>query len=133
MICPISTFNNVCKMQCVVHVTVLADFQHPCFASHILCIQFILNLHDIHQIYPTMSCMTGCFPITVYNYMQLHLQVLAEKDFSSNKCFDQIYVIVINEPFYVQEMMTIPQQVQRDQLATMTKQVLQVSLRKIPK
>ena len=34
---------------------------HSCPAPHILCIQLGFNLPDIHQIYRTMSCMTGCF------------------------------------------------------------------------
>ena len=36
-------------------------FHYSCPAPHILCIQFNFNLPDIHYIYWTMSCMTGCF------------------------------------------------------------------------
>ena len=49
-------------------------FHYSCPAPHILCIQFSFNLPDIHQIYQTVSCMTGCFHIPIYmshNYMCL--------------------------------------------------------------
>ena len=44
---------------------ILAYFQHPCPAPHILCIQLSFNLPDI---YWTMSCMTGCFHTPDYTH-----------------------------------------------------------------
>ena len=44
---------------------ILAYFHHSFPAPHILCIQFSFNLPDIHCIYRTMSCITGCFHTTV--------------------------------------------------------------------
>ena len=42
-------------------------FHHSCSAPHILCIQLSFNLPDIHYIYRTMSCMTGCFHTSGYD------------------------------------------------------------------
>ena len=45
---------------------ILAYFHLSYSALHILCIDLSFNLPDIHWIYRTMSCTTGCFHTTAH-------------------------------------------------------------------
>ena len=70
---------------------ILAYFHHSYPAPHILCVQFSFNLPDIHQIYQTISSMTGCFHTTdihilrdkLKSYLYIYIYSLASQ--CSNK------------------------------------------------